>query len=724
VSAAVSATARKGRLAAVDFELLDAVAQPVLVFEKAGSWHVRYANAASAAFMMPGLVARAGPRSNTWLTSEHQRRLDDALDAALAEGDADCPALGMAGPAGMTVRTNARIRRLHAGPPARCAVTLLPVVDDVDADSSVIELKRRTAILSTAMDVAETAVWRWDCATDVVHIEQHFETGRAPRFGTRTMTEFLDRTLPGHRDVVARAVQDALGDDVTHRFEFRALNPSGEVRWYATSIRRYSGADGRTAGLVGATRDATLRKQWELTLAQNEEWLRSILETEPECVKVVDAEGKLRLMNPAGLAMIGADEAESVLGRPVVELVVPEHRGAFLAFHERVMSGDSSRLEFEIVGLGGERRWLESSAAPLHDASGKVTSVLSITRDVTGRRRAEARLQVQAEILETLSEGVVLMDRRGQIQYSNPAFERMLGYAPGSLSGKASRTLVAPPAANITRALAAMSRARRRTVTLELPLARADGTSLLASIAANTVSIGDAVHWIGVVQDVTERRLLEREIIEVASREQERISHDLHDGLGQELTGIALMLKGLEGQLRREAPKVAGNLAEVLGLVNESIHNTRALAHGLSPVAVERGGLKAAVRDLVDRARDAYGMKVRFRSSVPAGERLPPSIALHLYRIAQESLNNVARHAHATHVQVSLSMTAKRVNLRIVDDGVGLPDGFATAGGLGLRIMGYRARMIDAKLHVGPRKPQGTEVVVSCPRQADAGAAP
>jgi two-component system, cell cycle sensor histidine kinase and response regulator CckA len=134
--------------------------------------------------------------------------------------------------------------------------------------------------------------------------------------------------------------------------------------------------------------EETLRRNWEFT--------QSIIENEPECVKILGPGGEVKSMNPAGLAMIDADSIDAVLGKPVQQLVVPDHREAFIRLTERVFAGEGGSLEFEMVGLKGTRRWLETHAVPLRGRAGEVESLLGITRDVTERKQAELELQRSA----------------------------------------------------------------------------------------------------------------------------------------------------------------------------------------------------------------------------------------------------------------------------------------------------------------------------------------
>jgi two-component system cell cycle sensor histidine kinase/response regulator CckA len=139
-------------------------------------------------------------------------------------------------------------------------------------------------------------------------------------------------------------------------------------------------------------RNAELTAALEQLRASEERW-RTIVSTDPECVKTVAPDGYLIEMNPAGLAMLSASSLEQVKQRPLVEWIAPEHREAFKDLHRRVMQGESGELEFEVIGITGVRRWLRTQAAPLRDCTGAITSVLGISRDITGQRELEAQLR-------------------------------------------------------------------------------------------------------------------------------------------------------------------------------------------------------------------------------------------------------------------------------------------------------------------------------------------
>src|SRR6476469_3443839 len=146
------------------------------------------------------------------------------------------------------------------------------------------------------------------------------------------------------------------------------------------------------------------------------------------------------------------------------------------------------------------------------------------------------------------------------------------------------------------------------------------------------------------LQDATARRQLEREVREASNREPQRIGNDLHDGLGQEITRLALLLRGLENQAEREAPTLSPAIEEVALLVNDAIFTTRALARGLTPVTFDRGGLAFALEELARRLSAMFHIDVRCDADHAIDRGLTSANALHLYRIAQEAVTNAAQH--------------------------------------------------------------------------------
>jgi signal transduction histidine kinase len=249
-------------------------------------------------------------------------------------------------------------------------------------------------------------------------------------------------------------------------------------------------------------------------------------------------------------------------------------------------------------------------------------------------------------------------------------------------------------------------------------LHRSDGASVYVEIAASQSKMNGKLMSLMICRDMTERLALEQELLDVASREQAHLAHDLYDGLGQQLTGIALFLRGLGNQIVRELPAHAADFKRVSALVSQSIEDTRLLASGMSPIGVERAGLAGALTALSAHAKAIYGLQVLLEIDPLLLSAVESRVASHLYRIVQEAMTNVARHAHATLLKIAVRMTDSELNLTIADDGIGLADCPAAsepAAGLGLRIMRYRAQRIGGSLRIERCSPRGTAIRVSCP---------
>jgi diguanylate cyclase (GGDEF)-like protein/PAS domain S-box-containing protein len=171
--------------------------------------------------------------------------------------------------------------------------------------------------------------------------------------------------------------------------------------------------NGTMLGAVLTFRDSSAKERASLALRQSEERMRAIIETEPECVKVLDREGRLVEMNRAGLSMLEADSLEQVQQRPLLSFVLPEYRAAFRALHQNALAGENGILEFEVEGLHGTHRWLETHATALRNNSGEIDAMLAVTRDITERKRAERHIERLNRLYATLSETNQMIVRAG-----------------------------------------------------------------------------------------------------------------------------------------------------------------------------------------------------------------------------------------------------------------------------------------------------------------------
>lgn len=236
-----------------------------------------------------------------------------------------------------------------------------------------------------------------------------------------------------------------------------------------------------------------------------------------------------------------------------------------------------------------------------------------------------------------------------------------------------------------------------------------------------------AIKWVDgrtvrleIATDITENkqnesrlRHLERQIMEISEHEREHIGHELHDGLGQQLTGIAFLSKALSQKLAAQNLKEAAACTQIVTLINEAIATTRQLARGLQPVEIEEHGLMSALEELAGNIEKMFSVRCRLIASAPVALR-DNAAANHLYRIAQEAAHNAIKHGHARHISIELSAREGKIQLHMRDDGTGFQPGtLPVNAGMGLQIMLYRANMIGARLDIESSPGTGTEVTVS-----------
>jgi len=403
---------------------------------------------------------------------------------------------------------------------------------------------------------------------------------------------------PAEAARVIEAHETALrGTPRTYEISFRG-------RTFSARVEPLRDGSGQICGVAGVAFDITDRRRAENALQASENRLRAIIESEPECVKLVDHQGRLLDMNPAGLEMIQAANIEQVRGMLINNVVAPEHRAAFTELHQRVLAGESGTLEFEIVGLHGRRRWLATHTVPLRDASGRIQATLGITRDITEARRADEQLRASR----------------------------------GALRSLATRQ-----------------------------------------------------------QDVRED-------------ERTRIAREIHDSLGQALTALKLQLVAAHKMADANAPEIAERLCETAAMVDDLVKIVRRIASELRPPILDQLGLPAAVEWLAQdfSRRSAITCDVTL---LPVNGAITDELATALFRIVQEGLTNISRHAGASHVQISLGLSGGCVTLEIGDDGRGISEA-ATTGPHSLGILGMRERAaaLGGVLEVMPRSGGGTRV--------------
>jgi len=344
------------------------------------------------------------------------------------------------------------------------------------------------------------------------------------------------------------------------------------------------------------------------------------------------------------------------------------------------------------------------SLASLALSAALVTLLWVRARHLREMRRAAETLETRARVIHTIREGVLLVDDHGRIEYANPAVLQLVGRDLDELRAAGLEAIGLDQGALTGQAAAGADPLPedRRELRLRTPA----GNERVLVLTQTRLELGARRLNILVLHDVSEQRRLEREVLQTASAERDRLSHDLHDGLGQELTGIALLLKSVAS---RDTADQA-TLELIIGHVNQAIVNARTLAHSLAPVHLAGGALDVALVQLAANVSRIWPIKVTCTAALD-GVRLKSTEADHLYRIAQESITNAMRHSGCNTVAIGLAVDRNNLTLSITDDGVGFAND-GSSGGLGLRMISYRARLLHGAITVDRPPEGGTRITI------------
>lgn len=338
---------------------------------------------------------------------------------------------------------------------------------------------------------------------------------------------------------------------------------------------------------------------------------------------------------------------------------------------------------------------------------------LLFRREWRQRERADDALRRLAAIVESSDDAIVGETLDGTIVSWNAGAERIYGYPAAEAIGQSIFMICPPEVIAESEQNLEMVRQGARIEPFESQRVRKDGRKITVSLALSPIrdANGTVIGASRISRDITQQKLLQREVLEIAACEQRRIGQDLHDVAGQELTGLAMLTLHLSEELHELALPQADVAGKIVHGIEGALDQMRSLAKGLLPVVVDSDGLMAALSDLAAQTDDLSKVVCEFHCEEPVSI-VDNQTATQLYRLAQEAVTNALKHARATTITIALKAVGDLVTLSIADDGRGLVVPANETRGSGLRIMRYRADLIGGRLDIGSIHPQGT--VIAC----------
>ncbi len=501
--------------------------------------------------------------------------------------------------------------------------------------------------------------------------------------------------------------------------EFYNRRKDGSFYWESAIISPIRDERGRISHFAAVKDDITARKRVEAELVRSEERFKRLFRDAPLPLAVVNGEGAAVALNARFVQVFGytREEVPTLAEWWTKAFPDADYRaravGTWTAAMERApgQEGDIEGLEYRITCKDGTERIMLVSGILLEEG------FLATFFDVTERKRTELVLAEQEAryraVIDTTSDGFWMLDKTGRILAVNDAYVRRSGYSRETLLSMWIGDLEAQESPDDVRAH--MEKVTRRGTDLFETVHRTeDGELWPVEVSTSYVAIGGGLFF-AFSRDITGRKALEREIIEVSTAEQERIGHEIHDSIGQELTGLAMLAGGLERRLAAAGhTEEAASAAQLQGHLQATLKEVRAFAHGLAPVDIDPEGLVDALVDLVEWVKHTSGVECRYRGSrkVPVEDSVT---ALHLYRLAQEALQNAIKHGAPTRVDLSLERGPESLVLTVRDNGKGIDIPEKRRRGLGLHIMRYRAGIMGGKCVIRRAEAGGTLVCCTVP---------
>ncbi len=402
-----------------------------------------------------------------------------------------------------------------------------------------------------------------------------------------------------------------------------------------------------------------------------------------------------------------------IQGRLVRDVLGPKRFRVIKGHIEKALGGERVHYEWQLTNGGGITKWLEVTYIPDLDARGRVRGFFALINDIEDRKRAAETLRRSEAPFRRLYEsniiGIIFADIHGNIFNSNDEFLRIVGYERKDLP---LRWLDMTPPEWLPLDEEAIEQCMTKGVvsTWEKEYIRKDGSRVPILVAVAMLDM-EAGTCICPVLDLSDRSRLEKALLEQSETERRRLGQDLHDGLGQHLTGLAFLGKALEERLRDRGSPEAKDAAKIATLAEQAVSKARSLAQLVSPVALHAGGLVPALTRLAANIQDVFDISCVV---VPASEDMTTrddGVATHLFHITQEAVTNAIKHGHAKSIRIRVRARDSRLTLSIQDDGIGMPEKPEPGEGLGLDIMRHRARMIGAAIEHRGSPGGGTTVV-------------
>jgi PAS domain S-box-containing protein len=449
----------------------------------------------------------------------------------------------------------------------------------------------------------------------------------------------------------------------------------------------------------------------------SEDKYRQLVENADCIILRMSKNGKITFFNEFAQKFFGYTERQ-ILGKNIIGTIIPEKDSSGLNIGKLIR--DIKRqpelyttYENENICKDGRQVWVTWANKAIHDEQRNVTEILCIGHDITERKHIEKQLQLLAAAVLNSNDAITILDLEGSIISWNLGAERIYGYGEAEAMKMNINRIIPDHKQNEMMSLTERLLKGKNIEFFETQRLTKNNRILDISLTATLLKDekGKPFAITTTERDITERRFLEKEILDITEKERELIGQEMHDGMGQVLTGIAVKCKGLALKLKGKSSEEMKDALTISKLANKAIAQTRDLAKMLYPVDIETGGLVSALEMLASNAEKTMEVTCRFRCGKSVSVKNLVE-AKQIYRITQEAITNAIKHGKAKNINIKLRFTKSGIVLSVKNDGLDFPKLSTRTKGLGLKIMKYRTDLIGGSLDIRKGDKGGT--VVTC----------
>jgi PAS domain S-box-containing protein len=598
------------------------------------------------------------------------------------------------------------------------------VIDITHSKKAEEALRESEQMLLAILDHFPGVVFWKDRESNYLGCNQAFAFGA----GLSSTAEIVGKTdfdLPWHKDEADYYRSDDLevmekGISKLHIIETQH-QADGKLSWFDTSKIPLRESDGEIIGIIGVSSDITDRKLAENALIESEEKYRTIANFTDDWEYWLDPNDRFIYCSPSCEKVTGYSSSEFIQNPQMMEKIIqPEDLRIYQKHRqERLVHHHNNELQFRIIHLNGEIRWIGHVCQPVYNDAGIYIGIRGSNRDITERKRTEEKLKNSERKYKLISLNItdgIFISKNGRFDYVNPSMGNIFGYEESEIEKLQLSELVIPERKDDFETFISFDPTSDQINNIEIECLRKDNSIVFVEIFLNHVATEMLTY--GVVHDITKRKQLQEKsiikaIIQTEEKERANFSKELHDGLGPLLSTIKLYLQwSIRPKSNRSRKEIIFKAEEIL---EEALTAVKEISNKLSPHLLTNYGLTSAVQSFINKLGETNAVKIDFHSTV--SRRIEIEIEVALYRAIIECINNTIKYAKAKRIYIQLIDLGNQIQLQYRDDGRGFDiiKILSEKKGLGLYNLQSRIQSIGGEIKMFSNPHEGVNYHINVP---------